>query len=247
MEGLFHIRQIFFCFGNTLIWEIIKEHQAPMKGTQESIIWDRACEAKGHTGYGDPLLHHYDQPIRLASVGRALDRLFPHGLEGKAALEIGCGTGDFIALLRTRNATVTGIDISPEVINGTQMRFAGDRRVKTLCGAILDVPLPRTHFDVITSVTVLQHVVNDAEFVQSMRAFAAALRPDGRMIFLELAPPHTRPVEISDERGFVYLLERPPSHWEAAFEQAGLRIVATPVFPQFGIASSNNGAAPARG
>ena len=207
-----------------------------MRNNQKSSFWDHACQAKGHTGYSDPLLHRYDQPVRLATVGRILSRLFPVGLEDKAALDIGCGTGDFVALLRTRKARVTGVDISPEVIRGTERRFANDRQVSLLTGAILDLDLPPDALDVITSVTVLQHVVNDGEFVRSLQALRFALRSDGRMIFLELAPPHAAPVEITDNTGYVYRLERPPGHWQAAFVQAGLCIIDTPVFPQFGIA-----------
>jgi hypothetical protein len=34
----------------------------------------------------------------------------------------------------------------------------------------------------------------------------------------------------------VYLLERPRASWQSGFDKAGLKVVAEPTFPQFGIA-----------
>src|SRR4051812_2704772 len=127
-----------------------------MSDAQRAAFWDEACAAKGHTGYADHLLHDYDQPIRLALVGRALDRLFPGGMQGRSTLDIGCGSGDFIAVLRAREAHVTGADISAAVIRNTAKRFGGDTQVDLRVGTILELDLPQEAFDVVTSITVLQ-------------------------------------------------------------------------------------------
>jgi SAM-dependent methyltransferase len=131
---------------------------------------------------------------------------------------------------------VNGVDISPAVLEQTKARFAGDAEVSLHACALLDLALAPTSVDIITSVTVLQHVVNEEELVQSLRLLRSALSADGRMVLLELAPPHSAPVEIKDGAGYVYLLERPPGDWEAAFARAGFTVVERPVFPQFGIA-----------
>jgi 2-polyprenyl-3-methyl-5-hydroxy-6-metoxy-1,4-benzoquinol methylase len=234
MEGVFDVREILFRdFLAVRRFAVAQGHA--MSGAL-SAFWDRACLAKGHTGYGDPLLHRYDQPIRLATVGRVLDHLFPQGMSGRVVLDIGCGTGDFIALSRRRGADVMGVDISPVVLERARQRFAGDERVQLEVGAIRDLNLAASSFDVVTSVTVLQHVLDDGEFVRSLQALRETLRPGGRMILLELAPPHESPVAIKDVNGFVYLLERPPHAWRSSFERAGLTVVEEPVFPQLGIA-----------
>lgn len=207
-----------------------------MLNPQISNFWDRACLAKGHTGYTDPMLHRYDQPVRLATVGRILDRMFPQGLAGRTALDIGCGTGDFVALLRRRQAQVIATDISPVVLQRARERFAGDAAVSTQVGAVIDLQLPTESIDVITSVTVMQHVLDDDQFVRSLEVLRKALRPGGRMVLLELAPERPTAVEVKDSSGFVYLLERPPAQWRDAFRRAGFAIVAEPAFPQLGIA-----------
>jgi ubiquinone/menaquinone biosynthesis C-methylase UbiE len=199
-------------------------------------FWDHAVAVKGHTGYADRLRHDYDQVLRLRTVAGVLDRGWPHGLTGRKALDIGCGVGDFVGLLRSRGAAVTAIDISPEVIAAARRRFAAAGDVTWLVGTIGAADLPAHTFDVITSITVLQHVVDNEEFIKSLVLLRRCLRPQGRLIVLELAPPRASHVDVTDENGFVYLRERPPAEWEAAFAKAGLRVVETPVFPQLGIA-----------
>ena len=85
----------------------MEEHHSTL-----SNLWDKSFLSKGHTGYTDPIKLSYDQPIRLAAVDRILKKLFPgNSLSGKNALDIGCGTGDFIKLLRQSGLSVTGLDI----------------------------------------------------------------------------------------------------------------------------------------
>ena len=208
----------------------------PLNNPIISDYWDRACQAKGHTGYGDPLLHTYDQPVRLSTVEKILNQFYPNGLKNFHALDVGCGSGDYIALLRSRGARVHGVDISQEVIDRTASRFTQDSEVSLESGAILEVVLQPSSFDIITCVTVLQHIVDEEEFEDSINMLGSALRPGGHMIILELAPPHHQPVEIKDSTGFVYLIERPPFLWAETFHRSGLKIVGRPVFPQFGIA-----------
>jgi SAM-dependent methyltransferase len=206
-----------------------------MSASDTTSFWDHAVMSRGHTGYSDPLLLRYDQPIRLATIGGVIDQLYPSGLAGKSALDIGCGVGDFVALLRDRGATVAGVDISSEVIAKAKQRFAGDASVTLQVGRLPDVPFAPGRMDLITSVTVLQHVIDDDEFVEALRTLGSTLRFGGHMVLLELTPPARRSVRIESE-AVTYLAERPPDEWLAAFEKAGLRLVARPVFPQVGIA-----------
>ena len=206
--------------------------------TQEPLFefWDRACLEKGHTGYSDPLVYEYDQPVRLATIGRVISRLFPQGdLTGCQVLDIGCGSGDFMALLRDRNATVTGLDISPLVIEEVRQRFSGDEQVSFQVGPIADAPLPSSVFDLVTSITVLQHVIDSDDLIRSLVALRESLKPQGRMILLELAPPRAVSAPRTSS-GTPYLVERPPSLWRDVFDKAGLTVLDEPVMPQLGIA-----------
>lgn len=64
--------------------------------------------------------HDLLQPIRHV----VLDRVF-EGLEpGCTVLEIGCGTGACMELMRTRNLSVEGIDLSPDMVQAARLRTA---------------------------------------------------------------------------------------------------------------------------
>jgi len=76
-------------------------------------------------------------------------------------------------------------------------------------------------FDLILSVTVLQHVLDPQRFATALDCLAAHLNAAGRMVLLEAAP--SRPIARCDSAIFV---AREESAYEAAFSRAGLRVVA---------------------
>jgi SAM-dependent methyltransferase len=152
----------------------------------------------------------------------------------KNALDIGCGTGDFIKLLRQGGLSVTGLDISPKVIESTRKRFIDDENVELLSGPVVDVPLKDNFYDLVTSVTVLQHILGEDELIESLELIRRSMKFNGKMIVLELAPPHKEPIMYYNE-GIPYLLERPPHIWKSLFDRAGFELIEEPVMPQLGI------------
>lgn len=208
----------------------MEEHHSTL-----SNLWDKSFLSKGHTGYTDPIKLSYDQPIRLAAVDRILKKLFPgNSLSGKNALDIGCGTGDFIKLLRQSGLSVTGLDISPKVIESTRKRFIDDENVELLSGPVVEVPLKDNFYDLVTSITVLQHILGEDELIESLELIGRSMKADGRMVVLELAPPHKEPIMYYNE-GIPYLLERPSHIWKSLFDKAGFELIEEPVMPQLGI------------
>jgi 2-polyprenyl-3-methyl-5-hydroxy-6-metoxy-1,4-benzoquinol methylase len=92
-------------------------------------------------------------------------------------LDAGCGAGWMCARLEPFGH-VTGVDLADEVIERARMRLP---KSTFLAGNLLDVPLPDAAFDVIVSLEVLSHVVDQPALVARL---AALLRPGG---FLMLA------------------------------------------------------------
>lgn len=92
-----------------------------------------------------------EDPVRLAQRHADDARIFFDCLfEGidlagpLSILDIGCGPGNVIAYLQSRNDTCpikqyTGIDLLPEFIDEAYMRFV-EKPVKFLCGNFLDMP-----------------------------------------------------------------------------------------------------------
>lgn len=208
----------------------MKEHHSIL-----SKLWDETLESRGHTGYTDLQIFNYDQPIRLACVEKILKSIAKEkDLSCFNVLDIGCGTGDFIKLSRKYNATVTGLDISSKVIEQTRKRFNGDEKVKLLSGPVSEVELPPITYDIITSITVLQHILNDDELIESLRVLRRSMKANGTLIILELSPSHKEQV-IQYNSDVAYLLERPTYIWRAILEKAGFAIESEPVMPQLGI------------
>jgi 2-polyprenyl-6-hydroxyphenyl methylase / 3-demethylubiquinone-9 3-methyltransferase len=132
---------------------------------------------------GRSAMLHKLNPVRLKYIRDQIDQHWQCDecsrtpLEGKTALDVGCGAGLLTEPLARLGAKVTGIDASPDVIavardhaaaSGLQIDYrAGD--VQELGG----------RFDLITAMEVIEHVAEPAAFV---RALAKRLAANGLLI-----------------------------------------------------------------
>jgi SAM-dependent methyltransferase len=195
-------------------------------------FWDATADTQGHTGWADPLVYRYDQPLRRRAVGRAVDALFPEGLADRDVLDIGCGVGDFVELAASRGARrVVGIDLSARVVALARGRFQERPGVELVVGSVVDAAFPDAAFDLVTSVTVLQHLTEDEALDRTLTALRRALKAGGALLLLELAPPLDDTVRHA---GFP-VVERPVSRWRTALTRAGFHVEAEAVYPQLGI------------
>jgi len=145
----------------------------------------------------DRIAPRYDLLNRLLSVGtdlswrrRALD-LARLGENGRA-LDVGTGTGDFaLALLARspRSATVTGIDISPGMLEVAERRAAKagvGPRYERLIASVESLPFEDGTFDVAVAGFVIRNV---GDIPRGLREMRRALRPGGRAVILDLHTP----------------------------------------------------------
>ena len=132
---------------------------------------------------GASAMLHKLNPVRLTYIRDQVDQhwsLDEHGfkpLEGKRALDVGCGAGLLAEPLARLGAQVTAVDAAPELIAAAQAHAAArelqiDYRVAT--AEEID-----GQFDLITSLEVIEHVANPEAFVA---ALSARLAPDGLLI-----------------------------------------------------------------
>jgi len=132
---------------------------------------------------GSSAMLHKLNPVRLKYVRDqvdqhwALDEQGRTPLQGRSALDVGCGAGLLAEPLARLGATVTGIDATPEVIavareHAAAMGLAIDYRAG-------DVQQLDGRFDLITCMEVIEHVADPAAFVL---ALAARLAPGGLLI-----------------------------------------------------------------
>jgi len=102
-------------------------------------------------------------------------------LAAQSVLDLGCGTGTFACRLVNRGREVTAVDPAAASIAVAQ-RKAGAERVRWLAGDAES--LPALQVDLVTmTANVAQVFVTDDEWMSTLRASFAALRPGGHLVF----------------------------------------------------------------
>jgi len=208
-----------------------------------------------------PDLSHNEQQIAYFT-GRDLPRMDPRrradtpytqrhldavvaaaGLErGQRVVDVGCGPGKYTVGLAARGLEVTGLDLTPALVE--QLHGVAPA-VTAVEGDLLDPPAELTGaFDAATGFFVLHHL-SDVE-----RAFAGArrmVRPGGRVAFIE--PNAYFPgfyVQITLTPGMSWAGDKGVVRMRAGLlrrqaEAAGLRDVAVTTFGAFPPALANRG------
>src|SRR5437879_8412775 len=145
----------------------------------------------------DQIALRYDLLNRLLSGGtdvswrrRALE-LARLGENGRA-VDVGTGTGDFALALLARapgSATVTGVDISPGMLEVAARRAAKagvGARYQRLIASVETLPFADGTFDVATAGFVIRNV---GDVPKGLREMRRVLRPGGRAVILDLHTP----------------------------------------------------------
>ena len=130
--------------------------------------WDPTSEFK-------PL--HEINPLRLAWINEIVP------LEGKAALDVGCGGGILSEAMARLGASVTGIDLADKPLRVAQLHKLETGITGVTYERIAAEDLARREpgrFDVVTCMELLEHVPDPASTV---RACATLVKPGGHVFF----------------------------------------------------------------
>ena len=152
----------------------IRAEEAAHFGAMASDWWDPD---------GKSAMLHKLNPVRLAYIRDRIDQHWQadeHGfrpLEGRTALDVGCGAGLLAEPLSRLGAKVTAIDAAPELIDIAKVHAEGaglaiDYRamgVEDLTGT----------YDLVTAMEVVEHVAEPKAFLASL---AARLAPGGLLV-----------------------------------------------------------------
>jgi SAM-dependent methyltransferase len=173
----------------------------------DSAFWSTRARRHGHTGWADAAIYAYDQPLRLAAVQAWLPTS-PY--QASAALDYGCGSGDFCGLLATRYTQVLGYDTSAAVLDVARRHQPGLPFTDDLQTAL------QGRYDIVLSITVMQHVADDQDLAQLLVQLATTLKPRGRLLMLETFASSAQAVSGA------YLKRRVREEFLAACRSAGL-------------------------
>lgn len=132
----------------------------------------------------DTIARDYDRMNHLMSLGldRCWRRQAVKGLHGHV-LDVACGTGDMVLELQKRGCSVTGVDLSNEMV------AIAKRKVESGKWRVADaeqLPFPDESFDAVTCAFGVRNFVH---LEQGLHEMLRVLKPGGRMVILELATP----------------------------------------------------------
>ncbi len=111
-----------------------------------------------------------------AVIGRILDNAEIEA--GQDVLDVACGTGVMFPYYLQRGvASVTGIDISPEMAKIAGAKFAGEEKVQVICGDVEEVAFSRK-FDRIVVYNAFPHFPKPKRLIKIL---AGLLKENGRL------------------------------------------------------------------
>lgn len=131
----------------------------------------------------DTIARDYDRMNHLMTLG--LDRRWRkyavRGLQGDV-LDVACGTGDMVLELQKRGCTVTGIDLSEEMLSIAKTKAPATYMISDA----EQLPFPDETFDAVTCAFGVRNFVH---LEQGITEMLRVLKPGGRMVILELTTP----------------------------------------------------------
>jgi|CXWL01.1.fsa_nt_gi SAM-dependent methyltransferase len=111
-------------------------------------------------------------------------------VENRSVLDIACGTGYGIAILKKNATHVTGVDVDP--VAAAEALAECDERADVLLGNGLGLPFADGSFDVITSFETLEHLHERTTFLAELHR---VLKPDGVLLLSTPNANYSQPVE----------------------------------------------------
>lgn len=133
----------------------------------------------------------YTTGSKLDGVARALTSL-GRRLAARQILEVGCGTGRWLAELQPHVRRAYGLDLSAGMLRQARQIHGP---LALACGRATRLPFPRAAFDLVLCVNAIHHFGEPRAFIAEARR---ALRPGGALAVINMDPHQNR------DRWYIY-------------------------------------------
>ncbi|MDP2684041.1 MAG: class I SAM-dependent methyltransferase [bacterium] len=194
---------------------ILKTNNIKTKATEYDIksgykIWSKTYDTEKN------ILTQIEEPI----VKKILKK-YPLG----KVLDLGCGTGRYSLYLDSLGHSVTGIDISEDMIKLAREK---SRKVQFIQGDIRNLPFEDNRFDIVVSGLAVHYVKN---LEKTINEFSRVLRPGGQLVISSIHPwmvalgAHAEFHDEKSGRGFIKDSIFWHSSYIDAFNKSSLQII----------------------
>jgi SAM-dependent methyltransferase len=182
--------------------------------------WNNRVKKYGHTGWSDSITYAYDQKARLFAVEKVIAALNPNR---STAFDFGTGSGDFAKLLSDHFKQVIAFDISDSVVEIAKRKYGNTTKITFLVGKEIKESgiMPKT-VDLVLSVTVLQHIMDDTELTGALNYFHDIMKDNAFIIAFEHCLGHRPEIIQSSYQRFMGLED-----WRQTFLNSGLSLSKT--------------------
>ena len=146
-----------------------------------------------------------------------LDRLI-EGAKGKKVLDAGAGTGRLALRLHNAGATVTALDMSPEMLNTIRRKKPA---IETVEGDMEAMPFGDSSFDMVFSSLAMVHLKRVDRFLEECYRM---LKDDGVAVVVNVH--YRKPLMLVDKQGkfIIQCYNHFPRHVKEAAENLAFRI-----------------------
>jgi len=188
----------------------------------ENNIWELRAKKYGKKAVGnltDPLWDREENILRWTALKKSLKHI-----KGQKALDIGTGIGHFAIKLAKRGFIVSANDISPTLISIAKQRSIENKvNIDFFCCAIQDLPFPSNTFDVVLSVTVLQHILEVDDYKRSIKKIIDITKINGTIAIIEYSPKVLSGSFEQRSNKAEMMIPRTRDEWITDFENQGVR------------------------
>jgi SAM-dependent methyltransferase len=151
------------------------------------------------------------------------------------ALDVACGAGIIAVALAAQVRHVTGVDITPAVLERaeTRAREAQVHNVRFEVGDAARLPYPDACFDLVTCTSAFHHLDQSQRV---MAEVARVLRSGGAFCAMDITTPEVRPAREQHQimerlRDPSHTTNLTPSAWRRLAQGAGLKVMTLGVVP----------------
>lgn len=176
--------------------------------------WEDRARRHGEAACGclNPIEYHYEERLRWD----AFRRLVTPRADWEV-LDVGCGTGIWSRRIAAMGPRVVGADFSSEIIKLAKPA----EHVEFVVSSAQDLDLAGGRFDLVLSVTVLQHITDAAELDRALTNLRRMLKPGGLLFLLEYSPNRPKPLPA----GAGHMRYRTRAEWISLCVAAGFELV----------------------